>query len=595
MGGMFDSTKVAAEICRGDTALWFENYATIIDDQGNTRERPRLNAHQRKILNVVKWCGDNNRPCRIVGLKPRRKGSSTISVAVGYDFLASKPGRRGLIAGGAVKQTKTMMRMLRTYGTTDGLGRPFKPLSAGAVFGTGSEMDTLTLATPNAGRGDGYQFMLITEVAYLAEEGVANATDQLNGLLKCVKFLPDTIVIQESTAKGAQGDFFDTYNTGISFEELQAGRNGYVKIFSAWFEFEDSRLDPASEGIESPDDYAPQEAHYAELYGLDEWQVAWMRYQIREECKKDFDKFLQDYPFDDETCFLKSGSCRFNQAGLEVQKRAIELQPPLEYGRVNYRESDDRSLYELTDELSAQLVMCERPKVNCRYLISVDTSEGDSQTSGKDPDSHAIAVHRLHYYDPVSGLHFPHRIVAWNNCIRDGTRFGCWWDIDVVEEVVYGLSRYYGGCVIVPEMNADRGLVELLKLRPRANIYRRQEFNQRESKTTEHYGWKTTPNNRNAIIEALATAIRDFEMPQEAIALSSPWLLKECRNFVVKANGRAEAASGHHDDMVMSVAIGHYCRSHATLYRENVSRERELPRDLRTPGHRTGMLRHQNS
>lgn len=34
--------------------------------------------------------------------------------------------------------------------------------------------------------------------------------------------------------------------------------------------------------------------------------------------------------------------------------------------------------------------------------------------------------------------------------------------------------------------------------------------------------------------------------------------MNECQNFVIKNNGRAEAAQGHHDDQVLSLAIGMY-------------------------------------
>lgn len=584
---MYDPTKLAAEVTRGDTALWFEECSKIKRKDGSL-VRPKLNEHQRKICEVVQWCEDNKRPCRIVGLKPRQKGSSTISVAAGYDFLATKPGRNGLLAGGAHFQTDNMAEILRTYAENDDAGTVCRVGGEKAIFANGSKMQRITLANKNAGRSGTYQYLMITEVAYLAEEGVANATQVLNGLLKCVALEPGTIIIQESTAKGAQGDFYDTYQKGITFEQLKEGLNGYVKIFTPWYAFDDSRLDPATENIHSVDDLDERELYDMEKWGLDLEQVAWMRWAIRDECKDDYDRFIQDYPFDEDSCFLLSGSCRFNQRALDWQKNEIDIHITPETrktGHINYRESDQSTTFQEDDESSSTVVIYEKPKEGCRYVLSVDSSEGDSQTSGKDPDSHAIFVLREGYIDAANHEWYPPAVVARNVCTFDGTvRFGCWWDVDVMERVVYYLSAHYGFCLIAPEMNCDRGLVELLKMRPRANIYRRTEFNKRESKLTEHLGWKTTPNTRNTIVESLATAIRGSGEYGKGFLLRDAWALKQFRNFIVRPNGRAEAAKGHHDDDVISIAIGNYLLPHGTVYRRQILRERQLPSDLQPFG-----------
>jgi hypothetical protein len=123
-------------------------------------------------------------PCRIAGLKPRQKGSSTKSVHVGHCRL--KAGKaRGLIAGGAHFQTENMFEILKTYAEEDELD-PGKCVMTDKVarYKNGSRMQRITLASKAAGRSGTYQFLLITEAAYLAKEGVANADVVLDGLLK---------------------------------------------------------------------------------------------------------------------------------------------------------------------------------------------------------------------------------------------------------------------------------------------------------------------------------------------------------------------------------------------------------------------------
>lgn len=447
-----------------------------------------------------------------------------------------------------------------------------------ARYKNGSTMERLTLANPNAGRSGTYQVLIVTEVAYLAEEGVANATNVLNGLLKCVPFEPDTIIIEESTAKGAQGDFYESFNGGITFEEFKAGRNGKIKIFAAWFEFDDSVRDPKSEGIESEADYTVEEEELAQKWKLSMGQVAWMRWAIREECKGDWDRFCQDYPFDPETAFLKSGSCRFDAKGLEYQESLI-VKRPREFGSFEYNERADRVNFVVMAEQQARSVRWETPRVGCRYLLSVDPMTGATQVAGEDPDSHGVFVLRAGYYDH-SGWHEP--AVVCRNILVPGRKPGsmeCMWDIDVLEEEIWRMAKYWQA-IIVPEMNMDRGLVELLKLRGDVDIYEREMFNRREQVRTKALGWMTDTKTRPMIIENLARGVREAGRGQigEGIEIRCPWAIKQMKNFVVKPNGRAEASTGHHDDDVLALAIGFQLIEMAIPWRE-VEREYSLPRE----------------
>lgn len=566
------------EACRWNTAVWMETCAKIEKKNGDV-ERPTCNEYQRKLSEVIQWCHENGRPCRIVALKPRQKGSSTFSVAALYRRMQDKRGR-GLIAGGAHFQGANLFKILKTYAAHDELApKSCNVMDTEARMKNGSTIERITLANPNAGRSGTYQALVITEVAYLSEEGVANATNVLNGLLKCVPFEADTIIIQESTAKGASGDFYETFQAAVSFEEFKAGKNGYIAIFSPWFEFEDSRMaDPSAEGIRSVDDYTGVELELAERHGLDMHQVAWMRWAIREECKGSFDRFQQDYPFDAETAFLKSGRGVFNAAGMKYQESLVPLFPG-QPGRVEKGGYGAWS-WRPTSEDEATWVMFEKPMPGRRYLLSADTMTGEDQTGGKDPDSHGVFVIRQGYLE--HGRWVEPAVVARNMCYSDGENFGCWWNIDVLEDEIYRMSQYFGGCMIVPEMNADRGLVELLKLRGDALIYERQQFNQREGTMMNALGWMTTVKTRPMIIEGLQRGIREAGkgLICEGIQIRCPWALKQFKNFVTKASGKMEASSGHHDDDVLGIAIGFQNIDQATPYfvAERIS---ELPRDLR--------------
>jgi len=332
-----------------------------------------------------------------------------------------------------------------------------------------------------------------------------------------------------------------------------------------------------SEGIYSERDYTHEEKEYADMYDLSTEQVAWMRWAIREECDDDFELFKQDYPFDEESAFLTSGRCRFNTMGIRYQRENMRRKTPTEGAlSLNF---ENRTAFQVTEERDAMWSRFEPPKIGCRYLVAVDNMTGESQTGGDDPDSHGIAVIRAGYMK--NGMWNEPAVVMHVKGHKDRKRFGVWWDTDILADEVYKVSRYYGDCLIVPEVNMDRGMIELLKLKG-ANIYRRKMFNRRENTRTTAYGFHTDVRTRAAALECLAAAIREAGRGDNAVGieLNSKWIIDECANFVVKPSGRAEAALGHHDDQVLAVAIGLFCIEEATTFAQQQTYH-QLPQDLR--------------
>ena len=576
-----DLGKTIRDAVTWDTAAQFEGFSKI-ERKGGELVRPVANIHQKRMDAAVKAARKAKRPCRIIGLKPRQKGSSTYTVKVGHVRLKAKRGR-GIIAGGAHFQGSNLFRILKTYAETDELDpKSCKVMDMDARFTNGSSIDRITLANSNAGRSGTYQYLCVTEAAYLADEGVANADAVLDGLLKCVPHEEDTIIIIESTANGASGYFFDAWQQGITLEEFEGGRNGYVKIFSAWFEFEDSRTDPAGEGVTSEADLRPEEIAYARERGLtlDLWQYAWMRLVLRDECKGDWNKFQQDYPSDAETAFLKSGRGMFSSSSIKWQEEVSKIRLR-EFGYLQYNEHADRIQWVRTEEVQARSVRWEGPIPGCRYLLCADTMTGADQTGGQDPDSHAVFVLRGGYLR--SGV-WNEPAVVMRNMMVPGSKPGslcCWWGIDVLEEEVWRMARYYQA-IIAPEMNMDRGLMELLKLRGDVDIYQREVFNRRESEYTKALGWMTTTLTRPMILEGLVAVLRESGKGGygQGFEVRCPWAIAQMKSFIVRANGRAEASGGHHDDDILSLAIGVQLLDMATAWGEH-NREEFMPSDLR--------------
>jgi hypothetical protein len=198
---------------------------------------------------------------------------------------------------------------------------------------------------------------------------------------------------------------------------------------------------------------------------------------------------------------------------------------------------------------------------------------GETQVGGIDPDRHGVFALRAGYWDAKG---------QWRKMATAARIVQCRWDIDVLADNVWKLARYYGnsvGCKIVIEMNQDKGITELLKLK-NADLYAREIFNQREQRTSKALGYQTNEKTREVLIERLAQVIREWDRPGDGIDILCPLALEQCENFVRKANGRSEHAEGWHDDDVISIALGVELIEHATTYTPESSIF-GLPHDLR--------------
>lgn len=555
---------------------WFETYGKIDDAKGR-RIKPVANYLQRHISEAVRWLKENNLPVRLLILKPRQRGCSTFSVAGLYNEMNLNPINCTII-GAKGDQSGNLYKKVAVYSSTDKFdwGNQyickdettkfnFPPDEDGDV--RQSVLTKLSAREYDPGRSGTYQFVLATEVARWAEDGVANAADVLSGLVKCVQTEAGTFILMETTAAGASGDFYERWtNDGYdleTFKRLYAeGKivpGDYVRVFAPWFEFEelchDLTPDQAAE-VErtlgkNPRYTSPEFGDEREMmvrFGLSLGQISWRRYAIDKECKRDARIFEQDYPSTWETAFLTSGNKRFNSAGIRHLKRLSEQRQP-DWGYLEWQRGGreaGRVVWRPSDEYDGVIQRWEQPTAGMRYLLPVDTMRGESQDAGKDPDAHSIAVMRAGYWGPRGWR--PPAVVC-------RVRAPCRWDIDLVDEWCRRLWAYYN-CLIVPEVNGPGlALIELLKLWG-APIYQREIFNQREQRRENVYGWETTPKTRPMMIETLARAIREYDTEGDGIELWDPHIVSEINSFVRKPNGREEAMDGSHDDDVIGMAIG---------------------------------------
>ncbi len=240
-----------------------------------------------------------------------------------------------------------------------------------------------------------------------------------------------------------------------------------------------------------------------------------------------------------------------------IKKRQAKCAP--QHGIIEEVKAGRQYAFRQTEVGEAKVTIFEKPIRGCRYILPIDPMTGETQVGGLDPDRHGVFVLRAGYWDDKG---------QWRKMATAARLVQNRWDIDLVAENAWRLARNYGnqsGCKIAIEMNQDKGITELLKLKG-ADLYQREIFNQREQRMSKALGYSTNEKTRETLVESMAKVIREWDSPGDGIDILCPLAMEQFENFIRKLNGRSEHADGWHDDDVLAIALGVELIDHATLY-----------------------------
>ena len=597
-----EKSSISAEqyrtLIRARPAVWLETHGHIRDVNGKDC-KPKVNVLQRRIESLYVSALLKGKALRSIGLKPRKRGYSTMVAAIQHSQINNFQ-HEGVIIGNKLDTSDTVYRMMVYYAQTDEFkgkwGSNFTATTERLTYDHGGRVIQDTAKNGDSIRGMTPQFIHGTEVGYWE-----NAEEVMVALLNAIPDSGFNCVFLESTPNGANGTFFDTWQKARwpTDEECPQGQEGYwkqwaslspdqeaeaggleqfayVRVFAAWYEFDDARVvlnESEKREIESSLDAASWyqgERQLIELYGnqgpkglrlgkeaidCDVWeQLAWRRMTIKGKCGGNPRIFDQEYPKDPRSGFLSSGNPVFDEDSLTHLQ--ILSRVPCEYGQLN--ESEGRASWIPCSEESANFWRWEQPRQGCSYLLVGDLAEGEDQTKGDDPDRHSVLVLRRAYVEK-DGTQHRMKLVAR---IRPPNRMPMYALIDLV----WLLYLHYGRCEVIPEMN-NSGAAFILGARAKGmHIWQRKDIDPHSGKRQERDGWRTTDTReygglRAAIIWHLHGVLR-----AKALDCHCPSVHGELVNFVDKA-GRMEAGIAHDDD-VLSLAIGVFNIDSATEFRE---------------------------
>ena len=244
-------------------------------------------------------------------------------------------------------------------------------------------------------------------------------------------------------------------------------------------------------------DLTEEEEQLVEAYGIDPYQIAWRREMIEDLGR---DGFIQEYPEDEDTCFLVTGETVFEKAILLRLLRATEKIRPV-------GETEDLTIWEY-------------PQEGRYYVAGSDVGEGaplgdysvtvilDWQTGRQ--------VARI--WGRMSPESFAAKSAAL--CTQYNTAY---WGI---EDAKHGKTVLY----IVTAQHPYGNLHYQARNKP---------------------GWNTNSATRPVMLDELKKAVRDG-----SLGIMDKDFVLECLSFVrTQAYPDGEADAGAHDDLVMAWAI----------------------------------------
>ena len=499
----------------------------------------RLNDAQRKLYAVAKRQQDAGKPVRLIILKARQLGFSTLTEGLIFHACATRRNVNALIVAHREDATANLFRMSKLF--YDELPAPVKPMLRASnaqelVFENPSKLRSEREARPGLrsrircataggrgiGRSDTLQCVHLSEYAFWPD-GADGKASTLAGILQAVPSLPGTMVVIESTANGFE-DFKERWDAAV------AGENDFEPVFFAWFENPDYSM-PVVPGTE----WTPEERELRDAYRLTDGQLQWRRWCIANNCGGSLDMFRQEYPASPGEAFLHSGTGVFDNE--QIVLRLERLPEPA--GRGEFTDG------EWTESETGAITLYELPEEGVPYVLG-----GDTAGEGSDYFT-AIVI------DNVSG-----RIAA-----KLRQKYS---EPEYVRQI-FALGRFYNDALVAIETNFSTYPVMKLQEMEYPNQYSREREDTYTRQMRKSYGFRTDRQSRP---RAIANLVEVFSLHPEWF--TDRELLEEMLTFCYNEDHRPEALAGKHDDLVMGAAITYAVRHQQRM---TVLTEPEKPRE----------------
>ena len=489
-----------------------------------------LNEPQERYYQALAERFRAGKPVRVIVLKARQMGFSTLSEAILYWLTATAEHTDAMVIAHKEDATANLFRMTKLY--YESTPEPLKPMRAASnaqelVFdrpsgqkgsrGLHSRIRCATAGGQGVGRSDTLRAVHMSEFAFWPGNKMATYT----GIMQAVPDLPGTMVIIESTANGFD-EFKQLWDNAVEAQR-RGDEDGFMPLFFPWHEMKTYRR-----AVPRNFQRTEEEEKLAELYDLDDEQLSWRRWCIRNNCGGDERIFRQEYPATPDEAFLATGSCVFDQEKI-VPWREIVRTKKAETGSFRF-EYDGLRISEIEWQRgNGPIRIYKKPEPGVPYVIG-----GDIAGTGSDEFVGMVLDNRTG--EQVAVL--KHQ--------QDETMY---------TRQMYCLGKYYNDALIGIETNYSTYPQKELERLGYKNFYVREYMDTYTGKLSTAFGFVTNSKTRTPIIDALKVVVK------EALETIVDYeTLGEMLTFIYDENWRMQAEVGAHDDLVMALAIAHQIR-----------------------------------
>ena len=522
-----------------------------------------LNATNRLIVEAYSKMRREGVPVRLVILKGRQQGSSTIVCALLMLELWGHGNREALVAtekkSGSAKNMYNKYQRFCQHFPLLKKGLRLKDIfihyedGEGFLLPNGSELRTegetdITSYTSTSCH--------VSEAAFFYDFDTFMAM-----MMQSIPINPGTSVFVESTANRYGDGFFEYWNAA------ENATSGFRGVFAPWHIHEENVM-PLPDNEEErtrfinsvgrkADQYDDETALMGQ-YNLTYEQLMFRRYKIDNDCRRSVDEFRRQYPSTAREAFLAVNRPVFDSNSIEfLTKRVTD---PLDVGDMQpervYARMDGTERAHFTENPSGTTEIWKPPEPFEQYVAGVDTAEGI-----EGGDFNALLLAKRDPFEIVAKIH--------------GTESTKMDAIEFAKQVFY-LGRWYNDADVLIEANHSSGgaIISLLDDWRYSNLmYEHEVFPSRtgEPPKEPRIGWLSNTGRRKDGIDLLANALLlNFNLdPPQRISDWSPVipdreLLVQCSHMAWKSRGKPEAMRkgisrppgasgvGYHDDLVFA-------------------------------------------
>lgn len=467
---------------------------------------------------------------RLVVLKARQLGLSTLTEACAYSMAFVMQNYRALIVAHEADAARNLLKMTKRYDQYapwhDYYTLKHDTRNDLEWVETGSSIRVATAGkkgSAGVGRSSTTHMIHASEVAFWDD-----AETVWNGLSQTVPRSPGTFICFESTANGT-GNFFHRM-----WEAAEAGENEYTPLFFPWWKHYEYRASYSNLSLyplghlDDAEEELKEEMFKVGMFTPTEFQqrVIWRRWAIKNLCNNNILQFMQEYPSTPEEAFIASG---LNVFPTETLRTCFDRQPGLR-GYV-FRNGDNTKFI---SDPHGPLKLFKKPSPSASYVIGGDPTR---TTYGDYACAQIINRHTLE------------QVGVWRGKTTPGT----------FAEELYKLGRHFNNALVVPEIEGPgHTTVGILIGLNYPNIFRRRKVDRTTHSNVPTYGWSTTAHNKELAIGWLLQNVVSHDL-----TIHDHHTFMEMRDYVTQETGGygpADEKHGH-DDTVMAMAIaltGHF-------------------------------------